>query len=190
MLSWQLVRLHHVKARFQRLCVCETKIPASVCMLKRDSSICVYAESLAKVDIDIPHARTFKPLILTVLYDVPPDIEAQHYFLNTTLLPSVLTTLTLYDDERVPCNSMFAYLGTTKASVGSVAGDVGPAAEALHAHIGDLVGCISMQQRPVHDGCTQVQAVAPVVVQLAFQSKHLALLGEPHLMDISKEWTP
>ena len=62
---------------------------------------------------------------------------------------------------------MSAYLGTAKASVGSVAGNVGAAAEALHTHIGDFVGCINVQQCPIHDGCTQVQAVGLAVTQLA-----------------------
>lgn len=73
------------------------------------------------------------------------------------------------------------YLRSTEASVGSVAGNISFAAEAHYPHIGDLVGSIGMQQCPVHDSCSQVQAVATVVVQLAVKRQHLALLGEAHL---------
>ena len=74
-----------------------------------------------------------------------------------------------------------AHLGSAKASVGGVAGDVGLAAVAHHAHIGNLVGCVSVQQGAIHDGCAQVQGVARVVVQLAVQGLYLAVLVESHL---------
>ncbi len=71
-----------------------------------------------------------------------------------------------------------AYLRSSKASVGSVTGDVGLAAEAHHAHIGDLVGVVNVHHGSFHDGCAQVQAVAGVVVQLTVQGLHLAVLVE------------
>lgn len=74
-----------------------------------------------------------------------------------------------------------AHLGSAKASVGGVAGNVCFAAIAHHAHIGNLVGCVSVQQGAVHDGCAQVQGVACVVVQLAVQGLYLAVLVESHL---------
>jgi len=74
-----------------------------------------------------------------------------------------------------------AYLRSTKASVGSVTGDVGLAAEAHHAHVGDLVGVVNMHHSSFHDGCAQVQAVAGVVIQLTVQGLHLAILVECNL---------
>jgi len=74
-----------------------------------------------------------------------------------------------------------AYLRSPKASVGSVAGNVGLAAEAHHAHVGDLVGVVNVHHGSFHDGCAQVQAVASVVVQLAVQGLHLAVLVEGDL---------
>lgn len=75
-------------------------------------------------------------------------------------------------------------LGPAKASEGGVAGNVGLAAVADNPHMGDLVSCIHVQQGSVHDGCTQVQPVATIVVQLTIQGLNLARLGEAHLQEV------
>ena len=77
--------------------------------------------------------------------------------------------------------AMGAYLRSTEASVGSVTCDVGLAAEAHHAHVGDLVGIVNVHHSSFHDGCAQVQTVAGVVVQLAIQGLHLAVLVKCNL---------
>ena len=74
-----------------------------------------------------------------------------------------------------------AHLRTTKASEGSVAGNVGLAAISNHPHIGDLVCSIHVQQGTVHDGCAQVQTIPSVVVQLALQCLHLSRLVKSNL---------
>ena len=79
-----------------------------------------------------------------------------------------------------------AYLRTTKASVGSVTGDIGLAAKAHHAHVGDLVGVVNVHHGSFHDGCAQVQAVAGIVVQLTVQGLHLAVLVECDLKGQAK----
>lgn len=66
------------------------------------------------------------------------------------------------------------HLRPPKPSEGSVAGNVGLAAVANDPHMGDLVGCINVEQGSVHDGSTQVQPIAGIVVQLAVQSLNLA----------------
>ena len=75
------------------------------------------------------------------------------------------------------------HLRAPKPPEGSVAGNIGLAAVAHDPHIGDLVGCINMEQGSVHDGSTQVQPVAGIVVQLAVQSLNLARLVEAHLQN-------
>ena len=78
---------------------------------------------------------------------------------------------------------MDTYLRPAKPSEGSVAGNVGFAAVAHNPHVGNLVGCINMKQGPVHDGATQIQSIASIVVQLAVQGLYLARLVETHLQE-------
>ena len=85
---------------------------------------------------------------------------------------------------------MNAYLRSAKAPEGSVAGNVGFAAIAHNPHMGNLVGCIDVQQCSVHDGSTQVQAVAGIIVQLAVQSLNLARLVEAHLQQADQNQDP
>ena len=83
---------------------------------------------------------------------------------------------------------MTACLWPTKASEGSVAGNVGLAAVAHNPHIGDLVRCVNVQQRAVHDGGAKVQPIATVVVQLAVQRLYLAIFVESNLQAACFVW--
>ena len=76
---------------------------------------------------------------------------------------------------------MDTYLRPAESSEGSVAGNVGFAAVAHNSHVGDLIGCINVKEGSVHDGSTQIQAIACIVVQLAVQRQYLARLVKAHL---------
>ena len=47
--------------------------------------------------------------------------------------------------------------------------------------MGDLVAVVRMKESSVHDGVTQIKAVARVVVQIDAQCNDLASFGEAHL---------
>ena len=111
---------------------------------------------------------------------VDPDLVCAAHC-NSPASGSLLITIFRNHNVQAAVADTAPHLRTPKPSEGGVAGNVGLAAVAHDPHIGDLVGCINVEQGSVHDGSTQVQSIAGIVVQLAVQSLNLARLIEAHL---------